>query len=258
MTQRVVRTGFAALFALGWVATGSPAAAQDQCSRETLEEIAVQYVEGQRQGSIFTLPVGEWVDYRENEELVSTATGVISQPSEFAWHLDVVDTGNCRVIVQGVILEPTPYVVATRLAWSFNGLGQIRSTVVREGDAQFDAQQTYEHASQVDWSDIPPDQRNTRAELIAAATTYLDRLGGTSADVPLGVGCDRLDNGAYSASCEPAAGPAFVEREFTVDETKGAVAVVSNRGGPDGPPDTRIFRIEGGEIRHVHAVAPSQ
>jgi hypothetical protein len=181
---------------------------------------------------------------------------VIAQPSDFVWHLAVVDPGSCRVIVQGVILEPTPYVVATELAYTFNGLGQIRSTVIKQGDPDFDAAQTAKLASAEDWSDIAADRRNTRAELIAAATAYLDRLGGDAADVSLAASCQRIDNGAHSANCEAAAGPAFVERRLTVDEAKGAVAVSSNRGEAEGPPDMRIFRIEDGRVRYVHAIAP--
>ncbi|WP_235912782.1 hypothetical protein [Croceibacterium salegens] len=235
----------------------SAAAAQSQCSRETLDDIAAKYAEGQKQGSIFTLPVGEWVDYRENGELVSTAVGVIAQPSEFAWQLDVIDPGSCHVIVQGVILEPTPYVVTTQLAWTFNGLGQIRSTVIREGDPKFDAKKTFEYASKEDWGEIPEGQRNTRDELIAVANAYLDRMGGGDGTVALASNCDRIDNGAYVANCEPGTGPAFLKRELSVDVAKGTVAVVSNRGEDEGPQDARIFRIEGGKIRHVHAVAPS-
>lgn len=230
MNLRTVRTGIGACIAIGSIALGSPAAAQGQCARDTLDDIAAKYVEGQKQGSIFTLPVGEWVDYRENGQLVSTAVGVISQPSDFAWHIDVIDPGSCHVIVQGVILEPTPYIVATQLAWSFNGLGQIRSTVVRDGDAGFDPQKAVDDASKEDWGEIPADKRNSRDELIAAANAYLD-------------GQD---------------GPAFVERELTVDEPKGIVAVVSNRGDAEGPQDAHVFRIEGGQVRYVHAVSPSQ
>ncbi|WP_305096021.1 hypothetical protein [Croceibacterium aestuarii] len=258
MNLKGVRTGIAAACAVVSLGAASSAAAQGQCSRDTLDDIAAKYVEGQKQGSIFTLPVGEWVDYRENGQLVSTATGVISQPSDFDWHLALVDTGTCHVLVHGVILKPVPYVVTTQLAWTFNGLGQIRSTVVREGDANFDAKKTYAYASKEDWSEIPAGKRDTRQALLALANAYLDRAGGGAADVALAPSCDRIDNGAYSTNCEPAPGAAFVDREFTVDEAKGAVAVVSNRGEAEGPQDSRIFRIEDGKIRHVHAVTPSQ
>jgi hypothetical protein len=219
-----------AVAAMAAVAMASPAFAQaGQCSRETLQDVADRYVKAQQQGSVFALPVGEWVDYRENFGLSSTATGVIAQPSDFAWHVDLIDTGNCRVFVQGVILKPKPYVLATRLAWSFNGLGQIGSVVTQSGDPQFDAQKAFDTASKEDWSTIPADKRNTRDELMAAAKAQLATLG-----------------------------PALAEEEFTVDETKGAVGVRGRVGGPDGPAASHVFRIEGGKVRYAHSITAKQ
>jgi hypothetical protein len=216
--------GFAGLAAL---ALAAPAAAQQgQCSRETLQDVANRYVKAQHDGSVFALPVGEWVDYRENYGLVSTTTGVIGQPADFAWHVELVDPGSCRVFVQGVILKPKPYVVGTALAWSFKGLGQINSVVTREGDPQFDAQAAATTAGKEDWGEIPADKRDSRAALMAAANAWLT---GTNA---------------------------VVQPEFTVDETKGAVAVRGHVGGPDGPAVGHVLRIEGGKVRFAHTLAP--
>jgi hypothetical protein len=227
MSNRFAKGGLPILAALAVVTVASPAAAQQgQCSRDTLQDVANRYVKAQQTGSIFTLPVGEWVDYRENYQLVSTATGVIGQPADFAWNVQLVDTGNCRVFVQGVILKPKPYVVGTRLAWSFTGLGQIGSVVTQPGDPQFDAQKASDSASKEDWGTIPEGQRNSRDELMAAAKAYL-----------------------------AASGPQLTDPEFTVDETKGAVAVTGHTGGADGPAAAEVFRIEGGKVRYIHSMA---
>ena len=169
MTTRFVKLGVLGIGLASTMALASPAAAQSQCSRETLQGVADDYVKAQQQGSIFALPVGEWVDYRENFGLRSTATGVISQPADFAWNVELVDSGNCRVLVEGVILKPKPYVIATRLAWSFNGLGQIGSVVTQPGDPDFDAQRAFDTASKEDWGTIPADKQDTRDALMAAA-----------------------------------------------------------------------------------------
>jgi hypothetical protein len=217
---------FAGLAAL---ALAAPAAAQQgQCSRETLQDVANRYVKAQHDGSVFALPVGEWVDYRENYGLVSTTTGVIGQPADFAWHVELVDPGSCRVFVQGVILKPKPYVVGTALAWSFNGLGQINSVVTQPGDPQFNAQAASDAAGKEDWGEIPADKRETRAALLAAANAYLASLPG----------------------------PKLAEPEITVDETKGAVAVRGHLGGPDGAAVGHVLRIEGGKVRYDHTLTP--
>ena len=211
------------------VALAAPAAAQQgQCSRDKLQDVAERYVKAQHDGSVFALPVGEWVDYRENYGLVSTTTGVIGQPADFAWHVELVDPTACRVFVQGVILKPTPYVVGTALAWSFNGLGQINSVVTQAGDPAFDAQAASDAAGKEDWGEIPADKREARAALLATANAYLAGLPG----------------------------PRLADTEFTVDETKGAVAVRGHASATDGPAVGHVLRIESGKVRYDHALTP--
>jgi hypothetical protein len=223
-----LRSGVLGLAGIAAIALASPAAAQGQCSPDKLQDVATRYVKAQHDGSVFALPVGEWVDYRENYQLVSTATGVIGQPADFAWHLDLVDPGSCRVFVEGVILAPKPYVVGTIMGWSFNGLGQINSVVTQAGDPQFDAQATAAAVAKEDWGVIPADKRDTREALIAAANAHLAAL----------------------------AGPKIVEPELTVDETKGAVAVRGHVGTAEGPAVAHVLRIEGGKVRYDHVLAP--
>ena len=223
--KTLVRAGVVGVAAGATLAVTAPAAAQGNCARGTLEDVANRYVKAQHDGAVFALPVGEWVDYRENYQLVSVNTGVIGQPSDFAWHVDLVDTGNCRVFVQGMILKPKPYIVGTRLAWSFNGLGQIGSVVTQPGNPQFDAQKAVDSAGKEDWGVIPEGQRNTRDELMSAAKAYL-----------------------------ASSGPQLTDPEFTVDETKGAVAVTGHVGGEDGPAAADVLRIEGGKVRYAHTM----
>jgi hypothetical protein len=227
MMKRMLKAGVLGLAGLAAIGLAAPAAAQrGDCKRETLQDIANRYVKAQHDGMVFALPVGEWVDYRENYQLVSVNSGVIGQPSDFAWHVDVVDPTACRVFVQGVILQPKPYVVGTTLAWTFNGLGQINSVVTQSGDPQFDAQAASAAAAKEDWGEIAADKRDTRAALMAAANAYL------------------------------AGANAVVEPEFTVDETKGAVAVRGHVGGPEGPAVGHVLRIEGGKVRYAHTLKP--
>jgi hypothetical protein len=225
MMKTLVKAGVVGLVAIGALAAAAPAAAQGNCARATLEDVAARYAKAQHDGAVFALPVGEWVDYRENYQLVSVNSGVIGQPSDFAWHVDLVDTGNCRVFVQGVILKPKPYIVGTRLAWSFNGLGQIGSVVTQPGNPQFDAQKAVDAAGKEDWGVIPEGQRDTRDALMAAAKAYLS-----------------------------SSGPQLTDPEFTVDETKGAVAVTGHVGGEEGPAAAQVLRIEGGKVRYAHAM----
>lgn len=226
--RKVLKGGVIGLTGIASLALATPAAAQGQCSRDTLQDVATRYLKAQHDGSVFALPVGEWVDYRENYGLVSTTTGVIGQPADFAWHVALIDPGSCRVFVQGVILKPKPYVVGTTLAWSFNGLGQINSVVTQPGDPQFDAQAAADAAAKEDWSAIPEGKRDSRDALLAAAKAWLAAQSG----------------------------PQLADAEFTIDETKGAVAVRGHVGGEDGAAMGHVLRIEGGKVRYAHTLAP--
>ncbi len=80
-------------------------------------------------------------------------------------------------------------------------------------------------ASKEDWGTLPADKRDSREQLMAAAKAYL-----------------------------AASGPQLAAPEFTVDETKGAVAVSGHVGGPDGAAAAEVMRIEGGKVRYAHTM----
>jgi hypothetical protein len=94
---------------------------------------------------------------------------------------------------------------------------------------------------------------------MAAARAYLDLLAGKDAQASFAANCSALENGAHRDGCQPvaAAEVPLADPEFTVDETKGAVAIRGRLGrlrGPDGPTDGYVLRIEGGQIRYVHTM----
>ena len=199
----------------GW----TPALAQAACDRATLQDIADRYVSAQAKGSLFELPVGEWVDYRENLTMSSSATGVLSQPMEFAWTVQLLDTAQCQVFVNGAITEPKEYVLASVVNNGFFGVNQV-STVIGAGSAAAVLAQ----GRGEDWSEVPEGARAGRAELLAAANAHLDGLD-----------------------------EEIVERSYVVDEAKGAVGVFARIGSVSGPATSYLFRIENGAVRYVHA-----
>ena len=199
----------------GW----TPALAQAACDRATLQDIADRYVSAQAKGSLFELPVGEWVDYRENLTMSSSATGVLSQPMEFAWTVQLLDTAQCQVFVNGAITEPKEYVLASVVNNGYFGVNQV-STVIGAGSAA----EALAKARSEDWGELPEAARAGRAQLLAAANAHLDGLD-----------------------------EEIVERSYVVDEAKGAVGVFARIGSVSGPATSYLFRIEDGAVRYVHA-----
>ncbi|MGX7895271.1 hypothetical protein [Tsuneonella sp. HG222] len=214
--MKVVRKALLAA-AAGWaVLSGGSAMAQASCDRATLQDIADRYVKAQADGSMFALPVGEWVDYRENLVMSSSATGVLGTAREFAWTSKLLDTAQCRVYVEGVITAPEPYVLATVVNNGFFGVNQI-STMVGSGDANA----VMAAAKAEDWAEIPAASRAARKDLIAAADAVLD------------------------AEATPTVG-----RDYIVDEARGAVGVFARVGSAEGRATAHVFRIEDGAVKH--------
>ncbi|MGC1269098.1 MAG: hypothetical protein WA842_00720 [Croceibacterium sp.] len=259
----------AALAACSLAAIAAPAAAQQACTRETLQNIADKYVLAQNEGMSLYVPLGGWVNYNENFEMSSmTYGGVLAKPHKVDWHRALLDTTTCGVFMQMIVTDPAdPYVIATQLSASGGAPGSGGSVSSFEvitsqpKDWLFNAEKTLYYAQREDWGVIPEAQRNTRAELRAAADAYLNLFKDKTAQVPWGTPCARLEGSAYTGKGKPddtcnvgvPENIDMAERRYVIDETIGAVAVMLKMG-PSARPDAHVFRIEGGKIRFINTV----
>ena len=248
-----------ALFAIA-----TPAAAQGSCTREDLAETAANWVQAVEDGNPFPMRMGEWVDYWENFGL-ATLTGFFTKPRQVDWTLTLLDTGSCMAFVELVSNDPEdPMVLATQLThFGFNGsVGKIDNITSQEGDWLFNPSATLEYAQSEDWSELDESQRSSREVLIAAADAYLDKFLDNSVEVPWGTPCRRLEGGLYTGdgspddSCDVGVpeGIELVDRRYVVDEAMGSVSVFLRFGGPEGLPDSHMFRVVDGKITNIHTV----
>lgn len=252
---------FAAAAAFAALSVASPASAQGNCTREQLDEVAQSWINAIEKGSMFEMTLGEWVDYRENLKL-GTLSAILDKPRHVDHSMKLLDMTTCQVFIETIMTDPDhPYVMATQITRSgfAGGVGVISNIVTDEGDWLFSAANTLKYAKGENWSVIPEGQRNTRAELLAAANAYLDLFMDKNTQVPWGTPCARLEGGAYTGKGLPTdscnvgvpSGIKMVERTYVVDETIGAVDVFLKMGD-NARPDSHLFRIENGKIRYVH------
>ncbi|WEK47006.1 MAG: hypothetical protein P0Y56_01595 [Candidatus Andeanibacterium colombiense] len=256
------RLTIAAISAFAALAFASPASAQAGCTREQLDTMAQSWVNALEAGDPFKMELGEWADYRENYK-IGTLSGLFTKPRKVDFARKLLDTTTCQVMIETVMTDPEhPYVMATQMGSGFNGgIGQIQNIVTDEGDWLFSAANTLKYAKGENWGVIPEAQRNTRAELLAAANAYLDLFNDKSVQVPWGTPCARLEGGVYTGkglptdSCDVGvpSGIKMASRVYVVDETIGAVDVFLKMGD-NARPDSHLFRIENGKIRYVHTV----
>ena len=256
--RRALGTAMALACAFGMA---TPAAAQMGCSRDELQDLADEVVEAHKQGDTLLIPRGNWTTYRENFKLGSMISGTISKGLDVVWHRALLDTTTCRIALEMIVLEPEPYVIASQIMTRGGAVNQISSIITQQDDWLFDAKMTYEYARREDWSPIPEDERNTRAEIKAAADAYLDLFKDKSVDVPWGMPCARLEGSVYTArgnpddSCDVGVPEDvdLVDRDYVIDPVLGAVDVFLKFGASERP-DSHRFRIENGKIRYVHTV----
>jgi hypothetical protein len=210
--------------ALASATFASPAMAQGQCNRPLVQGIADSWIAAVEENNAFKMNLGEWVDFRQNLE-GGFLSEFFDRPRKIAAHLTLLDTTACKAFVESVILDPEPTVLSTQLTNGFFGTGPIENLVTDKGDWKFDARAALAAARSEDWSEIPADKRMTRQALIAAANAWL-----------------KLD---------PAQQPVTDGPQYVVDETLGAVNVLSHFGAARRPA-SHTFRIEDGQVRFVH------
>jgi hypothetical protein len=247
------------------MAISSPAMAQfggGPCDRATLQMLADKYVQAQEEGLPLRIPMGNWVTYTENGALSTMSQGILSTALKITWHRAVLDEKQCKVYLEMVAADGDhPHVIAVQ----FNGFGGNGSNFnvidTDKGDWLFDDAYTQKYAQMENWSEIPPDKRETPDQLKAAADAYLDYFKDKSVKVPWGTPCDRLEGSAYTGKGTPQDSCNvgvpnnidMADRQYVIDPTIGAVDVFLKMG-PSKRPDSHVFRIENGKIRYIHTV----
>lgn len=255
----------AAIVALiGALGIAAPAQAQfgGTCTRAELTEIAGKYVQAQTEGLPLYIPMGNWVEYKENFQKASMSTGVLSTALTIDKHLIVVDDVACQIFIEMIAASNEhPWVIAVQFPARGGNAGNFDVISTDAGDWLFDAAATLRYASGENWGPIPEAERNSREELKAAADAYLDLFKDKSVVVPWGTPCVRLEGGAYTGrgtpedSCNVGV-PDNIDmanRRYVIDPTIGAVSVFLEMG-PNKRPDSHLFRVEKGKLRYVHTV----
>ena len=265
-----VRSLLGVALGCGLVLGAAPAFAQagGGCTRADMKAAADNYIAAQTAGDMTLMHMGLWVQYAEQNDTASMATGVISKPQKIDFHRSLLDPQTCTSFTEVIITDPAhPYVLGT-LITAFGGQVGNVETLVTDHDKGwlFNAANTLKYDKAENWSEIPEADRDSRATIIAAANAYLDYFNDKTVTVPWGSPCERLEGGFYTGKGGPGvsapddscnvgvpSGQKLTNRRYVVDETLGAVAVWLTFGAND-LPDVHTFRIEKGKIRYVHTI----
>jgi hypothetical protein len=243
--------------------------AQVSCSRDGLQRAVDLYIAAQTTGDRSGLPLATGLGYMENVASANINEGLIKTPMKIDHHRSLIDTSTCQTFTEVIVTnKEKPYVLGTRLRVNHDKIAEIEILWTTTGYWLFNADSYLKYATEEQWGVIPPNQRDTRATLVAAANAYLDAfLEGKKDLVPWGYPCNRTEGGAHTGNGSPMdscdvgvpSGVNIANRRFVVDETIGSVQVFCTfgAGGPNagsGAPDTHLFRVENGKLRYVHTL----
>lgn len=256
--------------ALSALLTPALSHAEISCTRPGLQEAVDLYVAAQTKGDLSGLPLAKGIGYYENAARADIHKGFINKPMSIAQHRSLLDTTSCQTFTESIVTnKAAPYVFGTRLRVNHDKIVEIEILWTAPGYWLFDADAYLKHSSAEDWGPVPPEKRESRDTLVAAANAYLDAFLEKRLDlVPWGYPCERTEGGrgyigkgspADSCSVGVPAGVNIVNRHFVVDEVLGAVQVFCTfgAGGPtggSGAPDSHLFRLENGKLRYVHTL----
>ena len=239
------------------------------CVRGGLQRAVNLYIEAQTKGDTSGLPLAAGLGYVENMVPTDIADGLINTPLKIDHHRSLLDESTCQTFTEVIVTDAAkPYILGTRMRVNHDKIAEIEILWTTTGYWLFNADNYLKYSSTEDWGPIPPEERDSRDTLVAAANAYLDAfLEGKIDQVPWGFPCVRVEGGMYTGkgladdSCEVGvpSGVNIANRRFVVDEVIGSVVVFCTfgAGGPNGgsgSPDTHLFRVENGKLRYVHTL----
>jgi len=259
-----------AALACGLMFAAQPAFAQfgGPCDKSQLQTITEDYIKAQAVGDTSLIPMGLWLDYNQNLEEGTMATGVISKPQKIDFTRTIYDSQTCTSFTEVIITNPEhPYVLGAIINERGGQLGGIDILVTDKANGWlFNPASTLKYDKAENWGPIPEADRDSRQTLIAAADAYLDYFNDKKVVVPWGSPCERLEGGLYTGKGQPGqslpddscnvgvpSGVKIVDRQYIVDPEIGAVTVVNHFGNNE-VADAHTFRVEHGKLRYVHTI----
>jgi hypothetical protein len=259
----------AAALAGGLVLGAAPAFAQGfGCSQADLKAATDGYLATQASGDLGKMPMTLWVNYTEQGQDGTMSTGVISKPLKIDFHRSLFDTKSCQSFTEVIVTDPAhPWVLGVVLQVRGGQIGAIQMLATDHDKGWlFNAANTLKYDQAETWTEIPAAERDSRDAILNAADAYLDLFNDKTVKVPWGSPCERLEGGMYTGKGAPGvslpddscnvgvpSGVKIVDRQYVVDESLGAVAVISTFGNNQ-LPDVHTFRIEHGKLRYVHTI----
>ena len=189
---------------LAWAQGGGAA-----CDRACLENWVDRYLEAVIAADPARVPLGDDVRFTENGQRLEIGDGLWnSMKSKGMYRLFVADVPAGQVAFIGTINEDhanpqmdAPALLALRLKIEQGRIAEVEQFVARNADAA-NRVAALGNPHPVYLATIPPNQRMSRADLIATADKYFTgmQMNDGKGDYPFHERCDRIENGGRSTN----------------------------------------------------------
>ncbi|KAF2748171.1 hypothetical protein M011DRAFT_422413 [Sporormia fimetaria CBS 119925] len=227
----------------------------------------------------------EWADlkpyftYRENYEDVPIAEGLATQGLPVSAKRTFFDNTACKFTTEHIVANHShPYIITTQASMSHNAtvLHELDVIVTDDGDFYDWNVTAYQgNVTSQDWGLVPETQRVSRQVLQDVADAYLDHLHDRT-QFPAAKPCTVLSGGwinpkyandssadlcTHAPINESLPLQTITHRRYVIDESHGFVNIFNKFHGLERTdlnvtmPDSHMFRIEEGRLRHVHISA---
>ncbi|MEJ1964887.1 MAG: hypothetical protein WDO56_26480 [Gammaproteobacteria bacterium] len=243
--------------AVAALACGTEATAA--CTRADLASTVDNYFKALAAHDPKAVPLASTVRFTENGEPIEPGEGFWKTAGQRVFARSALDTETCGTVTQAVIEENGRQILfGVRLKLDGGArISEIEHVIAREKEFAFKPQGVLDTRDQ-DWEGVlPPEQRTSRAAMIAAANDYYDMFVAVpEVSVPFARPCERWENGTKTTKgdCSPK-GLVLVHPERrvpVVDREAGiAVAFVYFNGAL---PDFHMFKFRSGHIELAQAV----
>jgi hypothetical protein len=274
----------AALLLAAGLSTNTSAQSASPCDRACLRGFVDGYLAALAAHDPARLDVAAGVSYTENGRAATLGEGLwrsAGTPHTYRDYALDPETGGAAALTaldeDGGITQ-----LFVRLAIVDRRIAEIETIVVRPGEERWFAPENLARLSPLFATPVPPAERHSRAELVAAANAYFTAVEteGTPAFVqaPFAPGMNRIENGLQTTNVtdDPRsdrhrwsaaeqleraayAGTLVTERRFPLVDAEHGVAVgiaVFRFAGENGPTLllAELFKVTGGKLREIRAV----
>jgi hypothetical protein len=256
----------------------------EPCDRACLRNLVDSYLAALAAHDPARLDVAAGVSYTENGRAAALGEGLwrsAGTPHAYRDYALDPETGGAAALTA---LDESGGVTQlfVRLAIVGRRMAEIETIVVRPGEERWFAPENLARLSTLFATPVPPAERHSRAELVAAANAYFTAVQteGTPAFVqaPFAPGMNRIENGLQTTNVTDSprsdrhrwsaaeqleraayAGTVVSERRFPLVDTDHGVTVgiaVFRFAGENGPTLllAEMFKVAGGQLREIRAV----